>query len=74
MRRVGKLMYEWVGFDHLPTLLEQLAQDETNGGCGGGQGWQGWQGWLGGQGSSQPATWSVDQRSKQWLAGAAAGC
>jgi hypothetical protein len=32
MRRVGKLMYEWVGFDHLPTLLEQLAQDETNGG------------------------------------------
>lgn len=31
MRRVGKLMYEWVGFDHLPALLEQLAQDETNG-------------------------------------------
>lgn len=24
-------MYEWVGFDHLPALLEQLAQDETNG-------------------------------------------
>lgn len=32
MRRVGKLMYEWVGFDHLPGLLEQLAEDETNGG------------------------------------------
>lgn len=31
MRRVGKLMYEWVGFDHLPGLLEQLAQDEANG-------------------------------------------
>lgn len=33
MRRVGKLMYEWVGFDHLPGLLEQLAQDEANGAC-----------------------------------------
>jgi hypothetical protein len=31
MRRVGKLMYEWVGFSHLPTLLEQLAEDEANG-------------------------------------------
>lgn len=36
MRRVGKLMYEWVGFEHLPGLLEQLAQDESNGGCLGG--------------------------------------
>lgn len=34
MRRVGKLMYEWVGFDHLPGLLEQLAQDEANGALG----------------------------------------
>lgn len=31
MRRVGKLMYEWMGFDHLPTLLEQLAQEEETG-------------------------------------------
>ena len=31
MRRVGKLMYEWMGFDHLPTLLEQLAAEEESG-------------------------------------------
>lgn len=31
MRRVGKLMYEWMGFDHLPGLLEQLAQEEESG-------------------------------------------
>ena len=31
MRRVGKLMYEWVGFDHLPTLMEQLAAEEESG-------------------------------------------
>ncbi len=32
MRRTGKLMYEWVGFDHLPALLKQLSEDESNGG------------------------------------------
>ena len=31
MRRVGKLMYEWMGFDHLPGLLEQLAAEEESG-------------------------------------------
>jgi hypothetical protein len=31
MRRVGKLMYEFCGYDHLPTLLEQLYSDEING-------------------------------------------
>lgn len=31
MRRVGKLQYEWVGFDHLPTLMEQLAEEEEQG-------------------------------------------
>jgi hypothetical protein len=31
MKRVGKLMYEFCGYDHLPLLLEQLHTDEING-------------------------------------------
>ena len=31
MKRVGKLMYEFCGYDHLPALLHQLASDEESG-------------------------------------------
>jgi hypothetical protein len=31
MRRIGKLQYEFCGYDHLPQLLQQLANDEIAG-------------------------------------------
>jgi hypothetical protein len=31
MKRVGKLMYEFCGYDHLPGLLQQMAADEESG-------------------------------------------
>ena len=80
---MGKLQYEWVGFDHLPSLLSSLASEEAAGapvedrtrraaaagaGAGGGQGGGGGSGGSGGQGGGGGhSLWVLSRRLVRML-------